>query len=127
MAITVNPEGAHGGDKKSNPINGHDFGRMISLEQFTVNLSTSGTIQPKFARVNIAIEVPSEDAELEINQKMPRVRNTIIDLFNSKRPIDLQNTEGRNLLKEQILNALNSFLVTGKVKGVFFTSFAVSS
>ncbi len=105
----------------------HDFGKMVTLDQFTVNLATSGTVKPRFARVNMSIEVPSDDTELELSQKMPQVRNTIIDLFNSKRPTDLQSPEGRNLLKEQIQNALNSFLVTGKVRGVFFTSFAVSS
>ncbi len=127
-------EKAEGGDGSGHEKNSaienntqHDFGKMVTLEQFTVNLATTGTVKPKFARVHISVEVPSEDTEMELGQKMPQVRNTVIDLFNSKRPIDLQNPEGRNLLKEQIQNALNSFLVTGKVRGVFFTSFAVSS
>ncbi len=118
--------GGHGGAKSEAKTN-HNFGKMISLEQFTVNLATTGTVKPKFARVSLSIEVPSEDTELEVNQKMPQVRNTIIDLFNSKQPSDLQTPESRNLLKEQIQNALNSFIVTGKVRGVFFTSFALSS
>jgi flagellar FliL protein len=58
---------------------------------------------------------------------MPQVRNAIIDLFNSKSPTDLANAEGRDYLKEEIRNALNGFMVTGKVKGVFFTNFALSS
>lgn len=102
------------------------FGRMMTLDQFTVNLSTVGSVNPKYARVNISIEVNSEDSEAEITQKMPQVRNTIIDLFNSKRPSDLATAEGRNYLKEEIQNALNSFMVTGRVSGVFFTNFAVS-
>ncbi|NDF14581.1 flagellar basal body protein FliL, partial [bacterium] len=66
------------------------------------------------------------DTAAEVTQKMAPVRNAIIDLFNSKRPADLQTGEGRNFLKEEIRNALNSFLVTGKVKSVFFSNFAVS-
>ena len=58
---------------------------------------------------------------------MPQVRNTIIDLFNSKRPGDLIQSEGRDYLKEEIRSALNGFMTTGKVKGVFFTNFALSS
>lgn len=103
-----------------------DFGKMVTLEQFTVNLSTPGSINPKFARVNISIEVPTDITENEVNVKMPQVRNTIIDLFNSKRPSDLATVDGREYLKDEIKNAVNSFLVSGKVKGVFFTSFAVS-
>jgi flagellar protein FliL len=115
---------AHGkpGDKK--PL---DYGRMITLDQFTVNLSTPGSATPKYVRVNISLEVPTDDAEGEVTSKMPQVRNVIIDLFNSKRPSDLASAEGRDYLKEEIRNALNGFLVNGKVKGVFFTNFALTS
>ncbi len=100
--------------------------QVLNLEQFTVNLSTSVGTPPRFARVIIAVEVPSSDTATELNSKMAQVRNAVIDLFNSKRPADLQTGEGRNFLKEEIRNALNSFLVTGKVKGVFFSNFQVS-
>ncbi|MBL7716720.1 MAG: flagellar basal body-associated FliL family protein [Bdellovibrionales bacterium] len=101
--------------------------KMVSLEQFTVNLSTPGSVNPKFVRVNVAIRVPNADAETELNSKMPQVRNAIIDLFNSKRPNDLATVEGREYLKEEIKNALNGFMITGKVEGIFFTNFALSS
>ena len=58
---------------------------------------------------------------------MPQVRNVIIDLFNSKRPADLASADGRDYLKEEIRNSLNSFMVSGKIKGVFFTNFALTS
>lgn len=100
---------------------------MVTLEQFTVNLTTPGSTTPKYVRVNISIEVPDGAVETEIGQKMPQVRNAIIDLFNSKRPTDLVHSEGREYLKEEIRAALNGFIVSGKVKGVFFTNFALSS
>ena len=113
--------GEHGGGKAAKAET------IITLEQFTVNLSTAVGAPPKFARVVIAVEVNSSDTSQELTQKMPQVRNSIIDLFNSKRPVDLQTGEGRNFLKEEIRNALNSFLVTGKVKGIFFSNFSVAS
>jgi flagellar FliL protein len=119
-------EGGHGGghgETAAKPAGA----KIVTLEQFTVNLSTTVGTPPRFARVVIAVEIPSEDTSQELTQKMPQVRNAIIDLFNSKRPSDLQNGEGRNFLREEIRNALNSFLITGKVKGVFFSNFAVSS
>lgn len=104
----------------------NDFGKMVTLEQFTVNLSTPGSVNPKFFRVNIALELPNEDTEQEATSKMPQIRNTIIDLVNSKRANDLATAEGREYLKEEIKNGLNAFMVNGKIKGVFFTNFAVS-
>jgi flagellar FliL protein len=121
-------EAAHGGGGEHGGAPAAKKGdQVISLDQFTVNLSTSVGTPPRFARVVIALEVPNSDTAQEITQKMAPVRNAIIDLFNSKRPSDLQTGEGRNFLKEEIRNALNSFLITGKVKGVFFSNFAVSS
>jgi flagellar FliL protein len=120
--------GEHGGGGKAEHAKKSvDYGRMITLEQFTVNLSTPGSSNPKYVRVNISLEVPTDDAEGEVTSKMPQVRNAIIDLFNSKRPADLATAEGRDYLKEEIRNALNGFLVNGKVKGVFFTNFALTS
>jgi flagellar basal body-associated protein FliL len=117
------PAGGHGGPEKK--VAG--FGKMVNLDQFTVNLTTPGSSTPKYVRVNISIEVPDGSVESEIGQKMPQVRNAIIDLFNSKRPSDLVHSEGREYLKEEIRSALNGFIVSGKVKGVFFTNFALSS
>lgn len=128
-------EGEKGGEKAAEGGEGKpasekkpaDYGKMITLEPFTVNLSTPGSVAAKFARVNVSLEVPSEDIEAEVNAKMPQVRNVIIDLFNSKRPADLASPDGRDYLKEEIRNALNSFLISGKVKGVYFTGFALSA
>lgn len=119
--------GGHGGGGKDAPKKKiGDHGQMIGLDQFTVNLSTPGSIASKFARVNISLEVSGPEMEAEVTAKMPQIRNVIIDLFNSKRPTDLAAAEGRDYLKEEIRNALNSFLTAGKVKGVFFTNFAFS-
>ncbi len=117
---------AEGGAAKPAHKNG-EFGKMVSLEQFTVNLSTPGSVSPKFIRVNVSLEVPGDEAENEVNLKMPQVRNVIIDLFNSKRPSDLSVVEGRDRIKEEIRGAINGFMTNGKVKGVFFTNFAFSS
>lgn len=125
--------GEHGGGKegegggKETAKAKSNYGKMITLEQFTVNLATPGSVNPKFVRVNMSLEVPSDDTESEVTVKMPQVRNVVIDLFNSKRPTDLATAEGRDYIKEEIKTAINAFLVTGKVKGVFFTNFAVSN
>ena len=115
----------HEGEKKEEKKN-NELGKMINLDQFTVNLSTPGSISPKFIRISISLEVPTEDVESEVNFKVPQVRNTIIDLINSKRPADLAAVEGREYLKEEIKTSINNFLVSGKVKSVFFTGFALT-
>ena len=119
--------GGHGKGNEHEKKKTADYGKMVTLEQFTVNLSTPGSVNPKFVRVNVSLEVPTDDSEVEVTSKMPQVRNVIIDLFNSKRPADLATYEGRDYLKEEIRNAINGFMVSGKVRGVFFTNFALTS
>jgi flagellar FliL protein len=121
-------EGGHGEAK-----DGHgapataQWGKTVTLDQFTVNLTSPGSATPKFVRVNISLEVPDTQTEQEVVAKMAQIRNVIIDLFNSKRPSDLATGEGRDYLKEEIKNAINGFMVSGKVKGVFFTNFALTT
>ena len=119
---------AHGNPTKAGAgKKGSEFGKMVTLDQFTVNLSTPGSSSAKFVRVNVSLEVPNDDSENEVTAKMPQIRNVIIDLFNSKRAADLATADGRDYLKEEIKNAMNGFLIHGKVRGVFFTNFALSS
>ncbi len=116
-------EGGHGGgDKKKGSA---DYGKMIPLDQFTVNLTTPGSATPKFVRVNIVVQVKSDDAEAEFKAKEPQVRNTVIDVLNSKRPSDLATSDQRDFLKDELKDAFNKFM-TNKVEGVFFTNFALS-
>jgi len=121
-------EGGHGEAK-----DGHgapaapQWGKTVTLDQFTVNLTSPGSATPKFVRVNISLEVPDGQTEQEVVAKMAQIRNVIIDLFNSKRPSDLATGEGRDYLKEEIKNAINGFMISGKVKGVFFTNFALTT
>jgi flagellar FliL protein len=120
--------GEHGAEHgKAEAKKPADFGKMVTLEQFTVNLSTPGSSSSKFVRVNVSLEVANDDTEAEVTAKMPQIRNVIIDLFNSKRVSDLSTVDGRDYLREEIKNALNGFLVHGKVKGVFFTNFMLAS
>lgn len=113
----------HGGagGKKSSVT----YGKMLALDQFLVNLSTPGATAPKYVRVNISLEVPNGDVESEATAKMPQIRNAVIDLFNAKTPRELSTADGREYLKEEIRNAINGFMVQGKIKGVFFTYFSL--
>jgi flagellar FliL protein len=110
----------HGEEKKS------EESKVFSMDQMTVNLANPGGQSLKFARVNISFEASNADALGELKERLPLVRNTIIDLFNSKRAGDLSTNEGRNNLREQIKNEINNQLNKGKVKDVYFTNFVIT-
>jgi flagellar protein FliL len=121
-------EGGHGeghGEKAEEVVT--DAGKIIPLDAFTVNLASGVGTMPRYVRMNVSIELEQGVSDQEFNVKVPRVRDTVINLLNSKKASEINAPDGRDQLKEEIKHSLNSFLMQSKVKGVYFTNFAVSN
>jgi flagellar FliL protein len=95
--------------------------RFFSVGDFTANLSGPGA--GHYVRLNVNLELDKTMDESEVKKKQPQIRDKVITLLNSKRPQDLQNSEGRTFLKEEIKTSVNAFMKTGKVTGVYFSTF----
>ena len=118
--------GGHGeGAAEENAVG--DSGKIIPLEPFTVNLSTGLGTNPRYVRMNVSVELEQGVPDKEFEIKLPRVRDTIINLLNSKKANEVNAVEGREQLKDEIKRSINGFLLQSKVKGVYFTNFAISN
>ncbi|MBI3542104.1 MAG: flagellar basal body-associated FliL family protein [Deltaproteobacteria bacterium] len=117
--------GEHGGSSSSGGAS--DAGKMLALEPFTVNLTTGAGTSPRYVRMNVSLELEQGVPEKEFDVKQPRVRDTIINLLNSKKATELNAVEGREQLKDDIKRSINAFMLQSKVKGVYFTNFAISN
>lgn len=104
-----------------------DSGKIVPLEPFTVNLTTGIGTNPRYVRMNVSVELEQGVPDKEFEIKLPRVRDTIINLLNSKKAIEINATEGREQLKDEIKRSINGFMLQSKVKGVYFTNFAISN
>jgi flagellar protein FliL len=99
-----------------------DFiGKMIPMETFLVNLS--GTRGNKVLKVNMELEVEGARITEEIDKRKPQIRDIIIILLSSKTYNQLASAEGKEFLREEIRDTVNSFLTKGKIKRVHFTEF----
>ena len=98
--------------------------RFFSVGDFTANLA--GPASTHYVKVTVNFEMNKEADEEEFKQRKPQFRDKVISLLNSKQPADLQSTEGRNYLKEEIKTVSNSFLKKGKIEGVYFSAFVVN-
>ncbi len=96
-------------------------GRTIPLETFLVNLS--GSRGRKLLKVNMELEVEGEKVQEEIEKRKPQVRDIIIILLSSKTYGQISSAEGKEFLKEEVRDTVNSFLTKGKIKRVMFTEF----
>jgi flagellar FliL protein len=119
----VEPEhgdAAHGGhDAKAEE---DDFiGKTIPMEMFLVNLS--GNRGNKVLKVNMELEVEGDRIADEIDKRKPQIRDIIIILLSSKTYAQLSSVEGKEFLRDEIRDTVNSFLTKGKIKRVHFTEF----
>jgi flagellar protein FliL len=114
--------GEHGAAAGKHDEEAQEFiGQTVPLETFLVNLS--GNRGNKLLKVNMELEVDGSKVAGEIDKRKPQIRDIIIILLSSKTYPQLSSPEGREFLREEIRDTVNSFLTTGKIKRVLFTEF----
>jgi flagellar FliL protein len=120
----VEEEGSEGADALVEEDMGNIEAPMYELDAFTVNLAD--TKATRYARVSMKLELSNEDVVDEIEQRTPQIRDLIIILISSKRFADVQNSEGKNKLRDEIIKSINSYLIKGEVKNLYYTNFVVN-
>jgi len=98
------------------------MGPVHMLEPFIVNLSGSGK---NYLKVEIGLELSAEHDKVEVENKLPQIKDAILLLLTSKSFEAVQSSEGKVTLKQEILTRLNTFLSGGAIKNVYFTNFVV--
>lgn len=97
------------------------IGKIVPLETFIVNLA--GSKGRKVAKVNMELEVKGDHVLDEIDKRKAQIRDIIIIILSSKTYEDVASREGKDSLRNEIKDTINSFLVQGKISNVFFTEF----
>ena len=126
---------ALGGNEPPPPVEGEEVAdepiepdvefqeRVFKLDPFVVNVSGEG--YPRYLKMQVAFEMDTPEAKLEIESRVAQVRDTTILLLSSKRLADISDFEGKALLKDDLRERVNSTLKTGRVESVLFTEFVV--
>ena len=111
-------EGAHHEDK-AEADKAPEIGKVIPLETFIVNLA--GSKGRKVLKVNMEIEVKGQDIIQEIDNRKAQIRDFIIIILSSKSYDEVSTKEGKDALRNEIKDNVNSFLSKGKIINVYFT------
>ncbi len=96
-----------------------EVGKVIPLETFIVNLA--GSKGRKVLKVNMELEVKGQDVIQEIDNRKAQIRDFIIIILSSKSYDEVSAKEGKDALRNEIKDNINSFLSKGKIINVFFT------
>lgn len=96
-----------------------EIGKVVPLETFVVNLA--GSKGRKVLKVNMELEIKGLDVIQEIDNRKAQIRDFIIIILSSKTFEEVSTKEGKDQLRNEIRDNVNTFLVKGKVSNVYFT------
>ena len=100
-----------------------NIGPMIDIDEFIVNIISADSNH--YVKASLTLELSTEQSLEEIQKRMPQTRDAILLLLGNKTYEELQDLQGKNQLKAELINRINSFLQTGKVTSIYYTNFVV--
>ena len=99
------------------------LGVLYPMKPFIVNLAEAAG--KRYLKLTIDLELTSKEVQGEINSRMPPIQDSLLILLSSKSFSDISTVEGKMRLRMEIIGRINSFLVQGRVKNVYFTEFVI--
>ena len=96
---------------------------IFPLEPFIVNIYDGQELRYLKVKVELEMANPASKGELEL--RLAPIRDSILVLISTKTLQEVQDMQGKNQLKEQILSSINKFVPPGAVTKIYFTDFVV--
>lgn len=104
-----------------------DFAKMgptfAIAEPFVVNLM--GQDGRRYLKASVVLELSAPELQKEIDTKLPLIKDRISQILSSKTFGEISTPKGKDKLKEEILQEINSFMVDGYIKSVLFPEFII--
>ena len=96
---------------------------IFPLEPFIVNIYDGQEL--RYLKVKVELEMVGPAIKAEIEGRLAPIRDSILILLSAKTLQDIQDVQGKNTLKDEILGAINKNIPPGKISKVYFTDFVV--
>jgi flagellar FliL protein len=96
---------------------------VYPLEPFIVNIYDGQEI--RYLKLKVEFELANAQVKSELDAKVAPLRDAILILLTTKTMQEIQDLQGKNQLREQILAAVGKIVPPDKVTKVYFTDFVV--
>jgi len=96
---------------------------VFPMEPFVVNIYDGQEL--RYLKVKVELEMAAPNVKPEIEARLAPIRDAVLVLLSAKTLQEIQDVQGKNALKEEILSAVNRHLPPGKLAKVYFTDFVV--
>jgi flagellar protein FliL len=125
--VEAKAEGGHGEAKAEAKTEGGQAkpggGTIYPLEPFIVNIYDGQEI--RYLKLKVEFDMANSEVKGDLDGKVAPLRDAILILLTTKTMQEIQDLQGKNTLREQILGAVNKIIPPGKVTKVYFTDFVV--
>ncbi|MCD6036107.1 MAG: Flagellar basal body-associated protein [Rickettsiales bacterium] len=92
---------------------------FYEMEEFLINLNTGGK-QVKFLKMNVLLELSDQADVMQVEARLPRIRDAFQIYLRELRLEDLQGSKGVHRLREELLLRVNKELYPVKVNNILF-------
>lgn len=96
---------------------------VFSLEPFIVNIYDGQEL--RYLKVKVEMEMANPAIKPELEGRLAAIRDAVLVLLTTKTLQDVQDVQGKNQLREEILASVSKIVAQGKVTKVYFTDFVV--
>ncbi len=96
---------------------------VFSLEPFIVNIYDGQDL--RYLKVKIELEMANPAVKPELEGRLAAIRDAILVVLTTKTLQEVQDVQGKNQLREEILAAISKIVAQGKVSKIYFTDFVV--
>ena len=115
--------GAHGGAPAAGAPATSPAANIFPLEPFIVNIYDGQEL--RYLKVKVELEMVGPAVKGEIEGRLAPIRDSVLILLSAKTLQDIQDVQGKNTLKDEILTAINKNIPPGKISKIYFTDFVV--
>ena len=124
--------GAHGAAAPKAEAGAHGGGaagaaggaaNIFPLEPFIVNIYDGQEL--RYLKVKVEMEMAGVGVKTDLDSRLAAIRDAILVLLSTKTLQDIQDVQGKNQLKDEIMTAINKIIPPGKIAKIYFTDFVV--
>lgn len=123
MTTNMIPPQTSGLTAEETEEDGETIGPLYSLGTLIVNLADQGG--KRYLRVTMELELEHIEMADQLEMRKPQIRDSILMILPSKSYSDINTTEGKIALRDELMAKLNSFFKDGGINNIYFTEFVV--
>ncbi len=123
-AATAAAAGGHGAAPAGDAHGGAAGATTIyPLEPFIVNIYDGQDL--RYLKVKVELDMANPGVKPELEGRLAPIRDAILVVLTTKTLQEVQDVQGKNQLRDEILTAISKIVAQGKVTKVYFTDFVV--